>query len=224
MQPTPKPNSSPVTVVGTMPCSGVHQGGLSCEELVSEVQNEYRRMLDIPAERPKPQLLLCPIGLVGAGKSTVMRPLCKRLGIVRVENDAVRILLRKRGEGYGHLFHIVRKVDEVYVEQGYSLGVDSDNVREATQGFLKELALRYEMRLLWIHVIAPEPFILNKLRTHGPSELHNDSEKFVRNYFERKPMHEHLTMPFTYTFDTSLPLEPQIEEAVPLIRHAAGWN
>jgi len=45
------------------------------------IKKEYEDTLVFPVIKPDPQFVLCPIGLVGAGKTTVMMPLAERLSL-----------------------------------------------------------------------------------------------------------------------------------------------
>ena len=47
------------------------------------------------------ELILCPVGLVGAGKTTVLKPISKILNLVRVSSDEIRGILKQ--EGYNFL-------------------------------------------------------------------------------------------------------------------------
>ena len=72
-----------------------------------------------------------------------------------------------------------------------------------------------------MHVNPSEEFILNKLRTYNHTWLFKDADEAIANYYWRKLLHEHLSMPFVYTFDTSRDdLPHQIEEAIEKIERA----
>ncbi|MDE1944098.1 MAG: hypothetical protein KGH97_01205 [Patescibacteria group bacterium] len=60
-------------------------------------------MLPELANRLPRQVFLAPVGRVGAGKTTVVKPLAERLGLVRISSDEIRKLLKERGLGYGPL-------------------------------------------------------------------------------------------------------------------------
>ena len=47
---------------------------------------------------PEPKgekFLLCPVGIIGAGKTTVVKPLAEKLGLVRISNDEIRKTLKE---------------------------------------------------------------------------------------------------------------------------------
>ena len=45
----------------------------------------------------KTYCLICPIGLIASGKTTVMKKLARMLGLIRVSSDEIRELLIKNG-------------------------------------------------------------------------------------------------------------------------------
>src|SRR3989304_39914 len=45
------------------------------KEVLEEVKKKYERSLVIPNTKPSPQWILMPVGVVGSGKTTVVKPL-----------------------------------------------------------------------------------------------------------------------------------------------------
>ena len=190
-------------------------------DVIARVQDEYERSLEIPSEKPERQFLLCPVGLIGAGKTTVTTPLATRLSLVRISADDVRKLLKENGLGYEAASDICHALAIKYIQQGHSIAIDSDCASPKTQEFITKAAEEFSLKIIWIHIDPPEAFILNKFLTHEPSWLFQNPAQAIENYEARKPLHENLTMPFTYTFDTSKEnLPEQLNEAVSVIRVA----
>ena len=177
----------------------------------------YERQLAIPKDKPKHPFILCLVGLVGSGKTTVVKPLSEKLSLVRISGDEIRKLLKDHGHGYELTQDISTIVVRKYLGQGYSICSDSDCVTEKTQKILNVLKEEFSLKLVWIHISPPEEFILNKLSTYQGGWFGNDA--LIKNYHERKPLHKNLNFPFVYTFDTSKEnLSIQIEEAGEIIR------
>lgn len=89
-----------------------------------------------------------------------------------------------------------------------------------TQVSINDQAARYGIRVFWLHVNPPEEFILSKLRAYKHTWLFKDSDEAVKKYYSRKPLHENLTLDFTYTFDTSRSdLTEQLDDAYKVIVH-----
>lgn len=64
------------------------------------IMDEYEAELDIPIQPKRKQFILCPVGIVGAGKTTVMKPLSERLSLVRISGDEIRKILKEHGQAY----------------------------------------------------------------------------------------------------------------------------
>ncbi len=182
-----------------------------------DIASEYEKQLIIPASKTAKQFIVCPVGLIGVGKTTVMKPLCERLSLIRISTDDIRKLLHDRGLGYESLPEIVIPLCQKYIDLGYSLGIDADCSGKTAIKVLEDLEKKRPIPVYWIHIIAPEEIILERLRSRS-SWLFKDGEEAVKNYMERKPLHENLTMPFVYTFDTSRgDVQVQVEEAAQII-------
>lgn len=185
-----------------------------------EIQVLFEKSLEIPSVKPTPQFFLCPVGLVGAGKTTVMRPLTKELGLVRISTDELRRLLKEHRFGWDEAEEIALAVGGKFAREGYSIGIDADCIRAEKRAKIEKHAKELGARVLYVHIAPPEEFIINKLMSFEHSWLFRDGAHAVENYRLRKPLHENLGgIPFTYTFDTSRDdLSKQIEEAVQRIR------
>jgi len=56
----------------------------------------YEKSLKFPAQKYQKQLIICPIGLVSSGKTTVVKILCKKLPLLRVSTDEIKITIKKK--------------------------------------------------------------------------------------------------------------------------------
>jgi predicted kinase len=195
---------------------------LTTEDIVS-IREEYKNTLELPISINSElhQFFLCPVGLVGAGKSTVLKPLSKKLSLVRISSDDVRQILHQRGAGYSHLLDIVKPLVEELATQGYSLAFDADCGNPITQDLINKLAEKTKAMVYWIHINPPEDFILNKLKKYNHTWLFKDSEQAIENYFKQKNKREEENNQFNFlaTIDTSRSdLSVQIENTFELIR------
>lgn len=184
------------------------------------LKKEYEQSLVIPAKKQACQFFLCPIGLIGAGKTTVIKPLAKKLSLLRVSTDEIRELIQKRGYNYERAREIAFELIEKYARKGYSIAIDADCVRPSKRKKLEKLAKEIKAKIIWIHINPPERFILNKLHTlkYKRIGVFKDADEAVQNYFARKPLHKKLNFPFLHTFDTSRKdFKSQINSAVALI-------
>ena len=174
--------------------------------------------LVVPKEKAQPQRLLCPVGLVGAGKTTVVEPLSLKLGFIRISTDEIRKYLKSQGYNYLRTKEIAAALIKKYIQLGHSVAIDAD-CAGSTKEIIEYLTKQTGITPIWIHIHPPEAFILNKLRTYNHTWLFKDADQAIENYERRKPLHEHLDQPFVYTFDPSRPdLDRQIDEAIQRIR------
>lgn len=192
---------------------------LKAEDIVS-IREEYKKTLKLHARNNPYQFFLCTVGLVGAGKSTVIKPLSEKLSLVRISSDEVREILKEREAGYEQLMEIIKPLAEELATQGYNLAFDADCGNPKTKDMILQLAGKTGAKVFWIHIDPPENFILNKLRTFNHTWLFKDGEEAVENYFlqREKRKEENTQFDFLTTIDTSRSdLPEQIEHAFKLI-------
>ncbi|TSC71435.1 MAG: hypothetical protein G01um101470_609 [Parcubacteria group bacterium Gr01-1014_70] len=187
------------------------------DDKFQQIYTEYKQSLELLSKKRETQFLLCPVGLIGAGKTTVVKPLSEKLGIVRISTDEIRELLKHRGYNYNRAHDIAYQILTELVENGYSIAFDANCGTVEAQEKLHELEERYNVRLFWVHVNPPEQFILEKLRNYPHTWLFEGSDEAIASYYRYKETYGDffdLPVSYVYTFDTSKAnLNQQIEEA-----------
>jgi shikimate kinase len=190
------------------------------DAVYQNIKATYLQQIVVPAHKPSKQYLLCPIGLVGAGKTTVVKPLAEKLSLVRISGDEVRKLFKESGYGYERVYEFAFEIIRQFISEGFSICIDSDCAGKIEQ--IKKEAATKNLTLVWIHINPPESFIINKLSNLTPNWL-GTAEEMVANYYERKPLHKDIALEYTAVFDTSLPdIRKQIESSVSIIRKKVG--
>lgn len=183
-----------------------------------KIVKEYEKILEIPEDKSDRQIMICPIGVVGAGKTTIIKLLSRKLSLLRISSDEIRKLLKENGYGYDLANEIAFDLAEKYIEKRYSVAIDKDCVSEYSQRRVEEIKKRYSIKIFWIHINPPEEFIINKLKDYKHSWLFRDANQAIENYKSSKASHQNINFPFIYTFDTSRDdIEKQIKEAVCII-------
>ena len=199
----------------------VTQSMKSEDEIIGEIIEAYKPLIHVPKSRPEKQFFLCPVGLVGSGKTTVLKPLSEKLFLVRISGDEIREILKEHGYDYELTWEIGQKLVREFVKQGYSIAHDTDCATLRTQEYLIKLAQEVGAKIIWIHVNPPEEFIIDKLKNFKHTWLFRDASEAIENYMARKPLHENLSMQFTYTFDTSKAnLAEQVENGLVAIKNS----
>lgn len=183
----------------------------------------YEQNLYIPQQKPVPQFYVIPVGLVGSGKTTILKPLARRLQLLRISGDEIRRVIKENDGDLADTWEIGHRLVHKYAAQGYSIAHDTDGATPKTQEAIARQAEQYNVKVVWLHVKPPEKFILDKLKNHPPSWLYGGPDEALANYYARKPLHQKLGMEFSYVFDTSADnLEQQLAEAEDIIRKHVG--
>jgi len=197
------------------------------EKSIEDIVLEYKNSLTVPDENPVRQIFFCPVGLIGAGKTTVTTPVALKLDLVRISNDELRKLLQENGYDYSPLRDMGKEVAYELAQDGYSIAFDMDCGNPETKEAIEALAEEFDALIFWVHIDTPEEFILNKLRNHPPSWLASDPQVMIDNYNKQKAKRaeENTKFDFFYTFDTSKRnVNEQIEECVKLINEEIGQS
>jgi len=188
-----------------------------------EIRELYRSQIELPHSKPIKKFLLCPVGIVGAGKTTVVKPLSSRLGLARVSTDEIRKILKEKGFNYNRVRELAFSIAKELVERGYGVAVDANCGSDKSREEIKEFQTKYGIRVVWIHVDPPESFIVNKLEKYKHDWLFKDGDEAVEAYFKYKEKYgdfKNLGLPYSYIFDTSgNDLNEQINEAVNIIKN-----
>lgn len=192
------------------------------------IAKEYYELIDKPAAaRQKPQFALCIIGLVGAGKSTVLKKLSQLIPLVSESGDEVRKLIYDKGLppiDSESLACIGARVIGRLFREGYRVAYDNDFANPLIRKDMLEYNQRQGLPVIWIRVAPPEEFIINKLTNYKHTYLFKDADDALDTYFKRKQLHATESdalalLPYVYTFDTSAPnLDHQVHEAATLIQ------
>jgi len=189
------------------------------QEALNEVAQEYEKSLSIPETKPSPQWMLMPVGQIGAGKTTVVKPLSKRLSLLRISTDEIRQMLKERGYSYEGAREIAHGISDKYLALGYSLAIDANTGSPYGLAHNKRTDEAFPgVQKIFIHINPPEEFIIEKLRNFKHSWLYRDGEHAVANFQASKEKFVLPDLPFVFTFDPSRDdLEKQIEEGASTI-------
>ena len=196
------------------------EGNILDDRAFRSMIEECQTQMTIPEKTGAPQFFLCPVGLVGAGKTTTLTPLAEHFHLVRISTDEIRRILMKRGYNLIRTKEIALTLIRQYAEKGFSIAIDADCVTQ--KDLINKAATAFNAKAIWIHINPPEEFIINnnKPRNFENTGLFKGADEAVASYFRRKPLHENLDFPFVFTFDTSKPnIAEQIAQAIQDIDH-----
>lgn len=172
---------------------------------MKEIEGLYMESIEIPTTKNRTKILLCPVGLVGAGKTTVIEPICKELNLVRVSTDEIRKILQEKGFNFIRTVETALRIVKYFLGEGYSVAIDADCISPKAQDCIQKVQKEYNAVPIWIHIKPPEKFIINKLKNYDHDWLFRDADHAISDYKRRKPLHkEHLKdIDFYFKFDSS---------------------
>lgn len=186
---------------------------------LEKIASEYEQSLVIPSHKPVPPLIILPVGRVGAGKTTVMKPLCEKLSLLRISTDEIRLLIQDHAYFDTYPQQIAISLAKKYIELGYSIGIDANCSSIWQSPALTELLISSHLQSFWINVNPPEEYIIQKLTHHPPSKLFKNTAEALSCYQLSKQKVITTGIPFIYEFDPArADLEQQISEAIHKIK------
>lgn len=195
---------------------------MALDAAAQAILKEYEQTLVLPTSKSQPQFTLCPVGLTGSGKTTVATALSEKLDLLRICRDDMRRISKQKNYDYStSLNEMTRYIIEKYLQQGYNIAIDADCIGSVRE-YMDQMQQRIGIVPVWIHINPPESFMIanNSRRTfENTNGLFKDADAALAAYERRKPLHQHLTLPFVYTFDPSKDnFNQQIDEACEKIR------
>lgn len=174
---------------------------LTANEL--EIQESFWRKLDTGktfTRKTKKPLIVAIVGLVGSGKSTVSRELAKHINATVVENDAIRIELRKNDESYDRVWAIAENIAAEVVRLGGNVVLDSDFVDAKKRASLREKARSVGAVVVFVRTYCDFDVASKRIRENDPGEFFNDAlsksdapdkgkDVKMRELLRRAPLH-----------------------------------
>ena len=189
------------------------------QEVLDAVQKEYDQSLVIPKRKPIPQWMLMPVGLIGSGKTTVVKALAEHFGLIRISTDDIRKLIKERGYSYEGAREIADEIDKKYLPLGYSLAIDANTGSSFGLAHNKRTLEAFpQVKQIFIHINPPEEFIIRMLQQRDKNWLFENKEAAIEKYYSNKETFTLPNLPFVYTFDTSKEdFSKQLEECIKAI-------
>lgn len=197
-------------------------------EDIDSVTQEYLSTLDIPEDKYSPQFILCVVGDMGSGKTTVLKMIGNSIPFVRIANDDIRKLLFDKGFFPTFANEVSWKLVELLANQGYSLASDWNCLSFAVgerKTLFENFVTQNKIRAVWLYVNPPSEYIINKLtaldkKLGSAPWLFRNGAPSVERYLAKK-MNPSLIkdVPFIYSIDTSKEkLAEEIETVSTLIK------
>lgn len=193
------------------------------KEEFEEILETYIGRVRLPSRKFPVKFMLCPVGLVGAGKSTVVGKLAEKLPMVVVSTDNFRKTLKERGSGYDSAEELTLRAVRHFAKKSWNVAIDSNCGRAEKKKQIEKLARELGAKIVFIEVNPPEAYILNKLKNFEHSWLFKNGEAAVKSYFEYKTLVEKEPVAIDFLYPVTLPwgikLRGKLAEFVSFILH-----
>lgn len=174
---------------------------------------EYEKFLKLPRIKSGRQIMICPVGPVGAGKTTIIKPLSKKLHLLRISTDEIRKILKEHRYNYEAVHYVAYYLVDKYAKKGFNLAIDANCSSCEAREKIKELKNKYRITVFWIRIKPPEKFIINKLKNYRHTWLFRNAGEAIENYINSKAGQKNLNLPFIFTFNTAKKdIDRQIED------------
>lgn len=171
----------------------------------SKAQDAFLRRINsiknyIIMDRTSKPFIIAMVGLVGSGKSSVAHELAIATKATVIENDAIRIDLRKEGEGGDRAWAIAENVAAEVVRLGGNVILDSDFVDPRKRASLRERAKGLRAKVVFIRTYCDLDVASKRIRENDPGEFFNSAESLsdaldkgkdvkMRELIRRMPLH-----------------------------------
>jgi shikimate kinase len=180
------------------------------------IKDKYLKNIVFPKNKPKKQLFFCPVGLIGAGKTSITRPISEKLSLVILSSDGLRKILKKDGYDFSLLKKIGFEIATTLASKGFSVSFDMDCGNPEVKKFVEELSEKLNARIIWVNINTPEEYILKGFVKDADyrSWLTDNPQGMIENYFAQKEKRfkENTKFIFDYVFDASKDIKKQIED------------
>lgn len=117
-------------------------------------QDMFIKALKVVSRKTKNPVVIAIVGLVGSGKTSVVRELAKLLPVTVIEGDDIRVHLRKQNERYEGARKIAENAMLKVIEQGGNVVLDSDHIDQKKRASLREKVKQTGAKLIFIRTYA----------------------------------------------------------------------
>lgn len=174
---------------------------------VEEFINEYFSRIHIPINKDCKPFIICPVGRIKAGKTTLTTGLEDQLDISRISPDDVRILLRIENSFKSSEYRkIICPIMERIAGTGMPFIMDSNCASLWTRELLEKISEQYNIPLVWVHINPADEWIIEKLKhfNYEKGQLFTGPEDGIRRFKEHLLNFPDISdISFDYTVDSS---------------------
>lgn len=206
----------------------------------------FAKTIKLPEKKSPLPIAVGPFGPCCVGKSTAMKELAKKLPLVRIDHDALRLFMRGRGYNQDnkmneilYKYRLILHLAKSFLKSGYSVILDRNfaiphsetgqanpklNIQKQIKGWERDLGTKFFL----IEVKAPKKFVLNKIKTMKviPGKeggLLATREALLGCYFGAlKYNYKVLSHGAIGAINTSKPISKQLAKLTPFLKSEVG--
>lgn len=161
-------------------------------KIVNGVSKEFLGSLKILKRKTKTLVVVVLVGLVGSGKSSIAKTLAPLIGATIIEENAVRIALRKKSQNYNPVQNITEKAILAVIKVGSNIILDSDSIDPKKRKRLDKKIKQASAKLIYLRTFADSDAMIDRLikAKYNPNQhLFKNSMIAIREMWRRTPYH-----------------------------------
>ena len=187
------------------------------EKADRDVQTLKKGLKVLPEPVANPVLIMVS-GLPGTGKSYFSRRLAERLPSVILESDALRKWLfhtpSYSAQESHRLFNACHRLIEELLDNGVTTIVDATNLVERHRERLYLIAERLKIKLIIVHVEAPQELVRQRLENRSAGAEPEDNSQADWHVYRRMRSKAQSIRRNYFALDTSKDISPVIDKIV----------
>lgn len=168
---------------------------------------EYYTRLKIPTALTCKPFIICPVGRIKSGKTTLTSTLEEQLGACRISLDTARIMLRIENNYHSSEYKkIIPTIVDRVITQKVPFIIDSSCASLWTRELVEKISEQYNIPLIWIHVNPTDEWIIEKLKhfKYEKNQIFTGPKNAIRRFKEHLLDFPDISdIPFEYAIDSS---------------------
>lgn len=136
---------------------------MSDKKIIKEVEEQYLNSLKISRRKSKKPVVMAMVGLVGSGNSSVAKALGPSIGATIIEANHIRVLLRKRKQGYESVGNISKKALVMVLKKGGNAILDSDFVDSKKRKNFEQKIKKTGAKIVYLRTFCDRDILIGRL-------------------------------------------------------------
>ena len=148
----------------------------------------------LPKRKTKGLFLICSVGLVGVGKTTLMKKISQKIGAEYIRSDAIRLFVKKKGIVLGKkdIRKIMILLGEMAFQNGTNVVMDADFILESDRDLAKKFAKKYSAKFQCVRIVCDQKEHIRRILkrdSQGGDSFFDNSVDGIYDFFRRSGYH-----------------------------------